>query len=177
MLDHQVFIALGGNIGDVLQSFREAIDSLDTHSISVQNFSSAYQTPALAADSSQSDLPPYWNAVIEVKTSLKPLELLTAIQSIEHKLGRVRQKRWESRTLDLDILLYGDLSVEQEDLTIPHYAMHKRIFVLQPLVEIAPEIQIPGLNKTAAQQLEQLPRHPDNILKIEENWFQHRQGL
>ncbi|WP_281648105.1 2-amino-4-hydroxy-6-hydroxymethyldihydropteridine diphosphokinase [Parendozoicomonas sp. Alg238-R29] len=89
------------------------------------------------------DQPDYINAVVAVKTSLRPLLLLDAMQVIEQDHGRVRHIRWGARTLDLDMLLYGEDIIENERLIVPHKEMHWRNFVLRPLADIAPELVLP----------------------------------
>ena len=104
--------------------------------------SSIYQSKALTLDDEpQND---YLNAVIELCTELMPDDLLDALQQIEFEQGRTREKRWGARTLDLDILLYNDEIIETDRLTIPHCELTRRDFVLVPLQEIAPNIEIPG---------------------------------
>lgn len=171
MTKHRVFIALGANLGNVLESFREAIQLLTQQDVHLERCSSAYQTPALVDKPSDEELPPYWNAVIEVSTVLEPAALLLLMQSIENQLGRVRHKRWESRTMDLDLVLFGDSIIESEDLNVPHPEMHKRTFVLEPLAEIAGECVVPGLNKSVLQLLNELPRSADDVLERKKNWL------
>ncbi len=88
--------------------------------------------------------PDYINAVASLETTLSPLELLDAMQALEQQHQRVRIQHWGPRTLDLDLLLYGDQQIRNERLTVPHPYLHERSFVLYPLAEIAPEISIPG---------------------------------
>ena len=90
------------------------------------------------------DQPDYVNAVAKIETELSPLKLLDELQRIENEQGRVRLRRWGERTLDLDILLYGNEIIQNERLTIPHYDMHNREFVIVPLFEIASDLVLPN---------------------------------
>jgi len=100
---------------------------------------------------------PYLNAVVELSTALSPRDLMTRLQDLEASLGRTRPAvRWGPRTMDLDLLLYGDLIVSEPDLTIPHPRLHERRFVLEPLAEIAPEAYHPVLRCTARDLLQHL---------------------
>ncbi len=171
MTKERIFIALGANLGDVLGSFRAAIRLLAEQDVQLENCSSAYRTPALVEQPSDNELPAYWNAVIEVRTSLMPLELLALIQEIENQLGRVRTERWASRTMDLDIVLFGDLLIDSDVLNVPHPEMHRRAFVLEPLAEIAPEVDVPGHAKRVSQLLNQLPRSTHDVLEIKKDWL------
>lgn len=99
----------------------------------------------------QADQPDYINAVAWVETALAPGDLLRALLEIERQHGRIRQRHWGPRTLDLDLLLYGQLRVDEPDLIVPHPGLHKRSFVLYPLHEIAPpDLEIPGLGAVQA---------------------------
>jgi 2-amino-4-hydroxy-6-hydroxymethyldihydropteridine diphosphokinase len=98
----------------------------------------------------------FLNGVVEIETTLGPRELLRELQGIEDALGRVRAERWGPRTIDLDILLYGDEVVTEADLMVPHPLMHERAFVLLPLAEIAPRARHPVLRKSIAELLTQL---------------------
>lgn len=137
-----VYIGLGSNLSDperqVIQGCAE-IAALDhVHLIKT---SSLYQSPPLGP----ADQPDYINAVAKIATSLTPEELLAELQAIETKHGRVRtSERWSARTLDLDILVYGEKVIKSESLVIPHLGLYERAFVLYPLLEIAPELLIPG---------------------------------
>lgn len=112
------------------------------------------------------DQPEYINAVMAVETGLPPLNLLHALQHIELAHGRVRARRWGERTLDLDILLYGDQHIDSTELCVPHKGLAERAFVLYPLSECAPDLEIPGLGKLA-----ELLRHcPDTgIRRLNDN--------
>jgi 2-amino-4-hydroxy-6-hydroxymethyldihydropteridine diphosphokinase len=111
--------------------------------IEEQGFSSLYHSAPMGPQ----DQPDYVNAVMAVATALSPMELLRTLQGIENSHGRVRAERWGARTLDLDILLYGEQVIELPDLSVPHIGMTEREFVLYPLYEIAPHTIIPNKGK------------------------------
>lgn len=142
------YIGLGGNLGDVAAVFKKVIDELESMAtVKLVAKSGVYRSRPMGPQ----DQPDYANAVIAVATGLGPLELLDEMQRIELSHGRLRKdERWGARTLDLDLLLYADLSVVSDRLTIPHYGLSQREFVLYPLAEIAPQgCQIPGLGRLA----------------------------
>ncbi|MGB9791789.1 MAG: 2-amino-4-hydroxy-6-hydroxymethyldihydropteridine diphosphokinase [Thermacetogeniaceae bacterium] len=147
---NQAFIGLGSNMGDRLGYLEAAIREMDLQpEIRVIRASSVYESePVGYRDQSW-----FLNQVVEVETSLGPWQLLHALQGIENRLGRKRLFRWGPRVIDLDLLLYGGLVLEEEELTIPHPRMYERNFVLFPLNEIAPGLVHPdGL--TTAEHLE-----------------------
>jgi 2-amino-4-hydroxy-6-hydroxymethyldihydropteridine diphosphokinase len=139
------FIGIGSNEGDRREYIKRALSLLGgTPGIRLVSCSSIYESPAhvLEGSAPQND---YYNAACLVETELNPADLLVICLQIEKQCGRIRtaHSRWESRTLDLDILLYGQQTIEQPDLSIPHERMAQRSFVLAPLAEIAPELHIP----------------------------------
>ncbi|WP_349572786.1 2-amino-4-hydroxy-6-hydroxymethyldihydropteridine diphosphokinase [Azotobacter salinestris] len=137
----RVYIGLGSNLADPAAQLRAALAALQalprTRLVAVSSF---YDSDPLGP----ADQPCYVNAVAALDSALAPLELLDALQAIEQEQGRVRKaERWGPRTLDLDILLFGDRQLHEERLTVPHYHLHARPFVLYPLVEIAPGLHLP----------------------------------
>jgi 2-amino-4-hydroxy-6-hydroxymethyldihydropteridine diphosphokinase len=147
------FVALGSNqAGDLANASAQlhaALTALNELAFSrLRRVSSFYATPAWG-DSAQPD---YVNAVCELHTELAPAALLSALQAIENQQGRMRDaaRRYGPRTLDLDLLTYGGARLNTTELTLPHPRMHERAFVLVPLLEIAPALEIPGHGKAAA---------------------------
>lgn len=136
------YIGLGSNLAKPvvqINSARTAITSLaGVHEMA---FSSLYHSLPMGPQNQ----PDYVNAVMCVATGLLPLDLLRCLQNIENEHGRVRKgERWGARTLDLDILIYGDQEIDLPDLTVPHKGLAERSFVLYPLFEIAPQLIVPG---------------------------------
>ncbi|WP_035055852.1 2-amino-4-hydroxy-6-hydroxymethyldihydropteridine diphosphokinase [Andreprevotia chitinilytica] len=138
----QVFIALGANLGRPAQQLRRACELLAwlpfTKLIRVSSF---YRSPAMG----YADQPDFINAVVMLETGLAANELLESMFAIEGINGRTRSFRNAPRTLDLDLLLFGDETIHHDGLTVPHPRLQERAFVLRPLLEIAPDIVIPGL--------------------------------
>lgn len=137
----RVYIGLGSNLDKPRQQLHSALEALASlpHSRLVGH-SSLYASDPLGP----ADQPRYVNAVAALDTELQPWSLLDALQRIEQEQGRVRKaERWGPRTLDLDILLFGERQIDDARLTVPHYHMHARPFVLYPLAELAPELQLP----------------------------------
>lgn len=138
------YLALGSNVGDREEFIEQAITLLaQTLGIKVVKRSTNIETEP----EGKTNQPPFINAAVEISTTLKPHELLDMCREIEHTLGREREVEWGPRPIDLDILLYGDQVVSEEDLTIPHPLMHERLFVLAPLKEIAPHAHHPVLER------------------------------
>ena len=141
------FIGLGSNLQDPITHIklaRRAIAALAQ--VQEQKFSSLYQSAPMGPQ----DQPDYVNAVMAIKTALAPLDLLHALQQIETEHGRKRGvQRWGARTLDLDLLLYGDQLINTPELTVPHYGIAERAFVLYPLRDCAPDLVIPDHGKLA----------------------------
>ena len=138
----RVYISLGSNLAEPLQQLRAALAALaELPASRLAATSSFYASDPLGPP----DQPRYVNAVAALDTELTPLQLLDALQRIELEQGRERKaERWGPRTLDLDILLFGSRLLAEERLTVPHYHMHARAFVLYPLAEIAPaDLQLP----------------------------------
>ncbi|MCQ4313066.1 2-amino-4-hydroxy-6-hydroxymethyldihydropteridine diphosphokinase [Stutzerimonas sp. VN223-3] len=133
----RVYIGLGSNLAEPRQQLREALDALArTPETRIAAVSSLYVSDPLGPP----DQPRYNNAVAALDTSLAPLALLEALQAIELAQGRIRKaERWGPRTLDLDILLFGDRIIDEPRLTVPHYHLHARPFVLYPLADVAPQ--------------------------------------
>jgi 2-amino-4-hydroxy-6-hydroxymethyldihydropteridine diphosphokinase len=144
-----VYIALGANVGiepEKLARLRAAVCLLsDTPGVTVLRTSSVYRTPAWGV----TDQPDFLNAVIEVRTTVPPAKLLSDLKCIEQQLGRVKRERWGQREIDLDILLYGEMVLQTEALTIPHPGLLERSFVLIPLLGIAPKAKLPDGRQVA----------------------------
>lgn len=153
-MNHIAYIGLGSNLEDPIRQLQRAFADLEAlpHTNLVER-SSLYRSAPLGCPdqsdiSSQPDLssqPDFVNAVAKIITELAPQALLQALLNIEHQHGRERTFRNAPRTLDLDVLLYDDVQLHEDGLTIPHPQMHRRAFVLQPLLEIAPDVTIPGV--------------------------------
>lgn len=155
---HVAHLALGANLGDREATLRAAVEAIGalpgTRVLAVSPFhETAPVLPGSAA--SAPDQPAYLNGAMTVETNLPPRSLLSELQRIEREHGRVRSKadRWAARTLDLDILLFDDLVIDEPGLTIPHPRMHERRFVLAPLADIAPDAMHPGLGKSVCDLL------------------------
>ncbi|AXY00370.1 MULTISPECIES: 2-amino-4-hydroxy-6-hydroxymethyldihydropteridine diphosphokinase [Vibrio] len=135
------YIAVGSNLADPVSQAKQAIEAIK--SLPNSEFvaaSSLYSSTPMGPQNQ----PDYINAVVAINTNLTPLELLDCTQAIEQEQGRVRkEERWGPRTLDLDIVLFGNEVINSERLTVPHYGMREREFVLYPLAEIAPSLQLP----------------------------------
>jgi 2-amino-4-hydroxy-6-hydroxymethyldihydropteridine diphosphokinase len=127
-------VGLGANLGDAVATLREAGLRLERLGC-VTARSSLYRTPAWGV----TEQPPFINAVVALATALDPHELLRALKALEDELGRTVTYRWGPRTIDLDILTYGDLRMDEPELTIPHARLAERAFALVPLAEIAPD--------------------------------------
>jgi 2-amino-4-hydroxy-6-hydroxymethyldihydropteridine diphosphokinase len=138
------WIGLGSNLDDPRRQVLDALRELgETDGISLRARSSLY----MSAPMGPQDQPDFINAVAAVETQLAPLELLASLRSIERRHARRRERHWGPRTLDLDLLLYGSETIEHPDLQVPHPGIAGRSFVLLPLREIAPGIEIPGKGK------------------------------
>ena len=139
-LPSDAFIGLGANLGDrALHIERACAEIAALPRTTLVARSPLYATAPVGATGGE-----YLNAVVRVRTELAPLELLHALQAIETRHGRVRPFAGAPRTLDLDLLLYDDLVLASDELTVPHPRLHERAFVLVPLADIAPERTIPG---------------------------------
>ncbi|HVW64560.1 MAG TPA: 2-amino-4-hydroxy-6-hydroxymethyldihydropteridine diphosphokinase [Nitrosospira sp.] len=145
----QAFIALGSNLEDPVSHIRRAFEELaELPSSRVLRRSSLYRSAPVG----RIDQPDFINAVAEMETSLSPRGLLAALLEIERRHGRIREYPNSPRTLDLDVLMYDHMKSDEPDLVLPHPRMHQRAFVLQPLLEIAPDCHIDG-HGSAAQLL------------------------
>jgi len=148
-------LALGSNQGERIANLLAALTELRNHpAISVKRVSSFLETRPVGGPSGQSN---YFNAAAIVETQLAPAELIVELLKIEKKLGRERSERWGPRTIDLDVLLYGDLVIELPEITVPHPRMKVRPFVLTPAAEIAADWIHPTSQKTIGQLLASLP--------------------
>ncbi len=145
-------IALGSNLGDSLATLESAINTLNQSlDIQVKAYSSWYKTAFIGPSQ-----PDYLNGCALLEMQRTPQDLLQILLTIEDQFGRVRQERWGPRTLDLDILLFGDLILETPDLQIPHPRMTERAFVLVPLAEIAPDWIEPVSGEAISQLVEKV---------------------
>lgn len=143
------YVGLGSNSGDRRAHLDAAVTALGPVRVS-----SYLETPALLAEGDTKAQPPYLNAVAVVETVLPARAFLEVLRTIERQEGREAVRaRWQPRTLDLDLLLYGELVIEEPDLKVPHPELHRRRFVLEPLVEIAPDVVHPVLRVSVRELL------------------------
>lgn len=145
----RVFLSLGSNLGDRGANLQKALVDLELWGVSVFRSSSMYVTDPFG----KKDQPDFYNLAVEVTTDRSPEDLLTAIHAIERSFGRERKEKWGPRTIDIDILFYGDKVMDDPALTIPHPHLAARKFVLVPLHEIASKFVHPILKKTVGELL------------------------
>jgi 2-amino-4-hydroxy-6-hydroxymethyldihydropteridine diphosphokinase len=150
----EVFIGLGANLGDAKANLLFGLEGL----AGLPGYQPlAVSSPYLTAPVGPVDQPPFWNAVARGGWRGGAEELLSGLLAIEKACGRQRFQRWGPRTLDMDLLLFGRRTIAGPELTVPHPEMHRRVFVLAPLAELAPELKLPGIGATAAELLAGLP--------------------
>ena len=145
------YLALGSNVGERLEQMRSALKLLGAEGVVIVTASPVYQNRAIG----MGDADPFLNAVVQMETTLEPELLLDLCLKVETQLGRVRTAGWSPRTIDIDVLVYGEAHVETERLQLPHPRIAERDFVLQPLVDIHPDLKLFG--RTVRELLEALP--------------------
>ncbi len=142
------YVGLGSNLGDRHRLIQQGVDLMrQVSGVTVRAVSDVIETPALAG----AHQPPYLNAVCQVETTLDAYRLLERLQVIESTLGRVRSAKWASRTMDLDLLVFGDQVIDLPDLRVPHPEMHLRSFVLEGLRQLAPGLVHPVVGETVTE--------------------------
>jgi len=146
-----VYLSLGSNVGDRQANLEQAIKELGKIG-TVEKRSALYETEPMEI----TDQPWFLNMALELETELMPKQFIAAVLDIERSMGRKRTKKKGPRTIDIDVALFGKSIIEMQGLTVPHPAMHERRFVLEPLVEIAPEMIDPVTGLTVAQLLARL---------------------
>lgn len=147
---HQVFLSIGGNLGNKRANFDKVYTHIQNELGCIVLRSSVYETPPWGFDSEDS----FWNQVLCIETLLNPSEILEKIKKIDAAFGRKRNSEgYSSREMDVDILYFEDKIIETENLTIPHPLLHKRLFVVVPLAEIAPDWVHPVLKLTSVDML------------------------
>jgi dihydroneopterin aldolase/2-amino-4-hydroxy-6-hydroxymethyldihydropteridine diphosphokinase len=160
----KVFIGIGSNLGNKEENICKAIKLIgELDSTEVIDASSFYKTSPVGFV----DQDWFINAVIKIKTYLPPNELMSSLLSIESSLGRIRKEKWGARTIDLDILFYGNIILNEEDITVPHPHLHERKFVLEPFCEIEPEFVHPVYNKSILRLCNEL-QGDERITKLKE---------
>ena len=137
----RAYIGVGANLGDREATIRAALAALP----GVVGVSQLRETDPVGVV----DQPPFLNGATVLETDFSPRELLDALLAVERELGRERRERWGPRTIDLDLLLYGDEMIDEPGLTIPHPRLHERRFALEPLLDLDPELAIPGRGRVA----------------------------
>jgi 2-amino-4-hydroxy-6-hydroxymethyldihydropteridine diphosphokinase len=160
--NHAVYVALGSNLGDREANLKKALAMLvETPGVNVRRISSFMENPAVGGPE---DSPDFMNAAVELTTSLSPHALMKRLLEIEREMGRAREKKWEPRAIDLDLLLFGDQIISDDTLIVPHPLMHERKFVIQPLAEIAPNVVHPTLEIPVSMILDNLT-HQRSVMK------------
>ena len=135
------FVGIGSNLGDREDNLRRAVELLSVEDgVDVTAVSEIRGTEPVGPV----EQGPFLNGAVRIETELGPRELLERLLAVEQRLGRVREERWGPRTIDLDLLLYGDEVVDEPGLTVPHPRLHERRFALEPLADLAPSLEIPG---------------------------------
>ena len=160
------YIGLGSNLGDPIAELRGAVSELESRGVELSSRSSLYRTEPVDAP----DQAWFVNAVVEIRFGGRPDELLQICANVETARGRERNRsrcRHEPRILDLDVLLLGDTVLATAELTIPHPRLHERRFVLEPIVEIAPDAIHPGLRKTMRDLLQEC-MDESNVVRLED---------
>ena len=153
----KVFVGLGSNLGDREFLIRKAVESMrDLPRTLVVRVSSLYDTDPVG----EVDQPAFLNAVVWLETTLEPRELLWQLLLIEKRMGRVRSQRWGPRPIDLDLLFYGEESVDEPDLKIPHPEAQQRAFVLLPLSELDPDFVHPTTGESIRKMMNKVPPNP-----------------
>ncbi len=166
------YIAFGANLGNRRETFVRAAHMLiEQHPVTITACSDRYETSAIGGPADQ---PKYLNTVVAVRTDLTPHSLLAALLDIERHSGRRRTVRHGPRTLDLDLLLYENLIVDDEVLQLPHPRLHERQFVLQPLADIAPTIRHPLKRRSIQQLLDELQTAETIARSADPDWLMTR---
>lgn len=163
------YLGLGSNLNQPILQCQNAIDLIAKDpEIKILQQSSFYQTLPLAKDDKPIDenTPWYINLCLEIETNYTVEELLNYLQEIENQMGRVRQKKWESRIIDLDILFLNQEIISEKNLIIPHPEVHKRSFTLIPLSEISPHLIHPQFDKSILELIDNLVINEGEIIKV-----------
>lgn len=154
----EAVVALGANLGRRAETLAAAVDELTRLTLTSDvRVSEPIETVAVTVDGEDEDAPRYLNAVAVLRTRLAPAELLASLHRIEARHGRERRERWGDRTLDLDLITYGDERIDRDDLVVPHPRAHEREFVLAPWAQLDPDAEIPGRGRVT-DLLERLRR-------------------
>ncbi len=150
---HTVYLLIGGNLSDRKLNLEQAAQLIEEQCGDIISISSIYETAAWGF----ADQPAFLNQVLVLNTELEPEELMHKLLSVETKLGRVREQKMGPRTIDIDILLINDVTLQTDHLTVPHPSLHLRRFALTPLAEVSPTKKHPTLHKTISELLTDCP--------------------